>query len=87
MKTTSVTIDQVDANGIRWRVFCEPCEPPDPLEVAICREFLRLCVKTKTPRRGSYGLKHEIENWAGEYVSNGACIAAAILEGLVVSWD
>lgn len=32
-------------------------------------------------RRGSYGLKHSAEAWAGGYVSNGALIAAAIALG------
>ena len=28
--------------------------------------------------RGSYGLKHDVENWSDTYISNGALIAAAL---------
>lgn len=36
---------------------------------------------TLNPRRSSYGLKHIAERAAGSYISNGALIAAALLEG------
>ena len=32
-------------------------------------------------RRSSYALKHSVERWASEYVSNGSFIVAAIREG------
>lgn len=53
------------------------------------RQFLReCCYQTKTirPFTSSYGLKHEAERWmrgvtSHSYISNGAFIAAAVLEG------
>ena len=49
----------------------------------ICRDWLRAFgEKTKTirPNWHSYGLKHVVERWRGTYISNGAFIAAALLE-------
>jgi hypothetical protein len=46
--------------------------------------------QTKTMRRTvgtSYGLKHEAERWLGRYISNGALIAAAYLEGCLIERD
>jgi hypothetical protein len=66
-------------------------DPHDPSakEVDIARKWIRAHA---TPRKrierkiSSYGLKHHVEDWTaanGEraYVSNGAFIAAAVLEG------
>ena len=39
---------------------------------------------TLNARRSSYGLKHIAERAAGNYISNGAFIAAALLEGWTV---
>ena len=44
----------------------------------ICCEWLSKFEKIKTPQFSSYYLKHVVEKLAGEYVSNGALIAAAI---------
>ena len=47
--------------------------------------FLAGCLLRKTVNRkagGSYGLKHKAERWAGDYISNGALIAAAIHLGI-----
>jgi hypothetical protein len=58
--------------------------PPCPAQVGLCRRWLALYVqprKTINPRRSSYGLKHTVEDWAGDYITNGAFIAAAIAEG------
>lgn len=52
---------------------------PDALaqfELAVC--WLRCCPKTKKPTRGSYGLKHVVQDWMGAYCCNGVMIAAAI---------
>jgi hypothetical protein len=49
-------------------------------EVALCMAWLEQFAtprKTVNPRMGSYGLKHVVERWAGNYVSNGAFILAA----------
>ena len=54
----------------------------DPSEVQICRTWLQQFARPKRIKKddciGSYGLKHEIERRVGQYVSNGACIQAAI---------
>lgn len=44
-------------------------------------------VKALNKRHSSYGLKHLAERHRGEYVSNGAFIAGAILAGLKCSGD
>lgn len=83
----------VDANGL---VFGKrETRDIDPEQIAICKRFLAQCKPTRTLRVFSYWLKHVIENWAGyidpggrrhyEYVSNGACIQAAIELGLAVT--
>jgi hypothetical protein len=41
-------------------------------------EWLSHIPRRKTVNLGSYGLKHQAERWSGDYVSNGALIAAAI---------
>jgi hypothetical protein len=55
--------------------------PPDPREVEICKRWLRRNAaprKTMNPRSHSYCLKHVVERAAGNYVTNGALISAAI---------
>ena len=44
----------------------------------ICCKWLSKFKRVKTPQLGSYHLKHVVERLEGEYVSNGALIAAAI---------
>lgn len=50
-----------------------------------CCYWLALCQRSKTiyPYRGSYGLKHDVENFFGVYVTNGAFIAAVIHSGIM----
>ena len=78
----------VDSNGIvgHWsrRLGEWQSRPGDPDWVRRCRQFLAQCDRTKTGRIHSYRLKHIIENACGQYVSNGACIQAALDLGLVV---
>ncbi|MEN8258831.1 MAG: hypothetical protein ABFS09_13300, partial [Thermodesulfobacteriota bacterium] len=48
-------------------------------------EWLLLCKTIKTPNDrigSSYGLKHRVEKWVGEYISNGAFIAAVFFLGI-----
>jgi hypothetical protein len=47
-------------------------------------EWLSHIPRHKTPNLGSYFLKHQAERWTGDYVSNGALIAAAIHLGFKV---
>lgn len=76
-------IEQVDSAGLwprRHACDVELRDPPPEKQIALCVEWLKLYI---TPRRtvntkaSSYGLKHTVETWAGEYISNGAFIAAA----------
>lgn len=59
--------------------------PPDPVMVELCREFIRTWVAPTScgkVRNSSYHMKHEVERWAGQYITNGAFILAALREGL-----
>jgi hypothetical protein len=47
-------------------------------EFKICCNWLSKFQQVKTPQLSSYYLKHVVEKLAGEYVSNGSLIAAAI---------
>ena len=50
------------------------------LEIALCAQWLR--DGHASGERGSYGLKHEVENHYGVYVTNGSLIAAALGMGI-----
>lgn len=53
---------------------------PDVEQVEICKRFLNAytCSHPRVNRKyDSYALKHIVERWAKEYVSNGALIEAA----------
>ena len=52
-------------------------------EVDLCQQWItQFCKPRKTPSRwDSYALKHLVERCCGNYVSNGAFIAAAIAAG------
>lgn len=78
----------------RGGCYCRGCDsdspcPVNPGQVELARQWLRIhCQPRKTinPRRSSYGLKHDVEGWTSAqgnavYVSNGAFIVAALLEG------
>jgi hypothetical protein len=66
-----------------------PAGPPDPKQVELCREWIRLhCSPRKSINHHaySYALKHAVESWLRNakrpaYITNGAFIAAAIAEG------
>jgi hypothetical protein len=69
----------VNAHGLCWSG--KPGQPhaaPDSAQIDLCRSFLSGCDSTKTGRYGSYALKHVIERAVGRYISNGACIQAAV---------
>jgi hypothetical protein len=57
---------------------------PAESEVALAVEYMAMQRPLKHPRWGSYGLKHWVETWAGEYIANGAVIVAALQMGLPV---
>ncbi|NES05960.1 MAG: hypothetical protein F6K22_26040 [Okeania sp. SIO2F4] len=46
------------------------------------KAWLSNCIFIKSFTMGSYGLKHYAENWARNYICNGALIAAAIHKGI-----
>jgi hypothetical protein len=52
-------------------------------EVNECLDWLSdiRMIKTICYSRGSYGLKHDVENDCGRYISNGAFIMAALMRG------
>ena len=50
--------------------------PAGLAEVALCEQWLS--EGQDLDDRGSYGLKHDVENWADAYISNGALIAAVL---------
>lgn len=50
--------------------------PEGLAEVDLCERWLS--EGQDLDKRNSYGLKHEVENWADAYISNGALIAAAL---------
>jgi hypothetical protein len=70
---------------------CHPTPITDPGvrgEISSARQFIRkVGRRRKTINRKlgtSYGLKHEAERYMGVYISNGAFIAAAHLEGYAI---
>lgn len=76
--------------GLLPQVRRSPTPITDPevrWEISIARQFIRYFGrprKTIYRKRGSYGLKHEAEQYMGAYISNGAFIAAACLEGYAI---
>lgn len=69
----------------------EELSPFNASQIRNSREWLQLFahpLRTVRPRQNSYRLKHDVEYWAdvmrpkeGSYVTNGAFIVAALLEG------
>jgi len=86
-----LTLKDITAAGLPTRRPDQQTGPraaPDAGEVQLCRDWLKAYAeKTNTPRprSSSYGLKHVVETWAGTYVSNGAFIVAAMLEGYTIT--
>lgn len=79
-------IDCVDPNGLTYGTSgIEPTEQ-NLLQVTVCLLWLRKQEyrQTISRLRTSYGLKHDVERDMGQYVSNGAFIAAAILRGIQI---
>ena len=55
-------------------------------QVVICRRFINTFLEPATvfSRTNSYAWKHYVEKMSGEYISNGAFIMAAALEGIEI---
>lgn len=69
---------RIGSQGLIWDD--SPAWPVPRRQVELCMRFLELCKKTtaingKSP--GSYRVKHAVEAYFGEYISNGALIIAA----------
>ena len=85
----------LDPHGFERFDPCDPVEPfsaDDARAFEVCLDFLSQFKPTKTwPEfpAGSYGLKHDVEDWSrrdgkrGCYVANGVLIAALIYS----CWD
>lgn len=54
---------------------------PDEMQVYYCREFIKDFLKPCSKGHSSYHFKHAVENFYNEYISNGAFITAAVMEG------
>lgn len=76
-------IDDVDMGGLKYAGRIEPTEY-NLLQITVCLLWLRKqgYRQTISKLRTSYGLKHDVEADMGQYVSNGAFIAAAKLRGI-----
>lgn len=63
----------------------DDAEPPSPRTVELCKQWLA----SSWPQRvtDSYALKHLVEQWCGEYIPNGALLAAAIELDIPVQRD
>lgn len=56
-------------------------------EFVHCVDVLSQCTITKTPALNSYYLKHVVERKCGEYISNGALIAAVKHLGIKLKYN
>lgn len=79
------TPGDVTASGLPVRETLGEDQPVDD-EVDTCRHWLdqRRGSKYVKEAAHSYRLKHAVEAWADTYVSNGALIKAALIEGIAV---
>lgn len=70
-----------------WAAGLKPDEKQTPVsdeDVELVREWLRTFCRPKVNmhlRNSSYTLKDFVRNWSERYVSNGAMIKGALLEG------
>ncbi len=73
--------DLVFRNGVAKRGYSLG-DFPEPEKIQVCRKWLADNAEKKKVANedcvNSYGLKHRIESDLGEYITNGACIQAAL---------
>jgi hypothetical protein len=87
-RNPDLTIDGLD--GHRRSDFCDLrsalLSESGVREFEIARTWLSEVPRRTVPNRDcdSYLVKHVIEAWAGTYVANGACIAAALSLGIQI---
>lgn len=80
-------LDSIDADGLKWCKDQLSDRQIADSQVALCRNYLVAnYVQIKKPpvdsSRSSYHLKHLVEEWAGQYISNGALIKAGVELGI-----
>lgn len=54
-------------------------------EIDLCRKWLSRATASSPPKFSSFWVKHVVENWAGEKISNGALIVAAFEAGFDIA--
>lgn len=75
---------KVYANGF-ITIIDKDRTPVDREQLAKCKEFYALCKESSGPPTvTSYKLKHVVQKWSDMYISNGACILAALELGIKV---
>lgn len=57
----------------------------DQKEIALCHQWLSRATVANPPQLSSFWIKHVVENWAGQSVSNGALIVAAFEAGFEIA--
>ena len=63
------------------------CERVDDRQIELCKRWFSQAEATEAPCLNSFWLKHVVENWAGEEISNGAVIIAAYQSGFPIGHD
>jgi hypothetical protein len=76
MTKPKITAHGLYPSGSKWD---KGEEPPSEKEVQTCLRWLAKYAEPSDQwgRSTSYGYKHDVETWAGDYVTNGAFIEAA----------
>jgi hypothetical protein len=54
-------------------------------EIDLCRKWLSRATVSRPPKFSSFWVKHVVENWAGQHISNGALIVAAFQAGFEIA--
>jgi len=57
----------------------------DQKEIDLCHQWLSRATIANPPQLSSFWIKHVVENWAGQNVSNGALIVAAFEAGFEIA--
>ncbi|HBV64098.1 MAG TPA: hypothetical protein DEF45_13875 [Rhodopirellula sp.] len=54
-------------------------------QIDLCHQWLSRATVARPPQFSSFWVKHVVENWAGQEISNGALIVAAFEAGFEIS--
>ncbi len=60
-------------------------EKIDQKEIDLCHQWLSRATIANPPQLSSFWIKHVVENWAGQNISNGALIVAAFEAGFEIA--